>query len=301
MSQYKTLTVYLGSSGHARPVFKEAAKELGRLIAEHGKKLVYGGMDAGLMGIIAQTALENGAHVTGIIPQKLKDSERILGNLSETVLVQDLWERKRLMFQRADAIIALPGGFGTLDESLEVLYWGDLGLHNKPLVLINVEGYWDGLIAYLRTLPDFNPNFLIVADDAADALHKLDTWVGLPARPMPEHLPHFEDEISRSTDQPIIVDKASVENTYYLVCALGLKQLGKHARPIGILNENGAFDGLLAWFKTAAVETFITQKCLTLYDSAGGMEELDKCILAQKPIVIDLHKEKWGDTRPTNS
>lgn len=294
MSQYKTLTVYLGSSGHARPVFKEAAKELGRLMAGHGKKLVYGGMDAGLMGIIAQTALENGAHVTGIIPQKLKDSERILGNLSETVLVQDLWERKALMFGRADAIIALPGGFGTLDESLEVLYWGGLGLHNKPLVLINVEGYWDGLITYLRTLPDFNPNFLIVADDAADALHKLDNWVGLPPRPAPEHLPHFEDEISRATGQPIIVDKASVENSYYLACALGLKQLGKHTRAIGILNENGAFDGLLAWFKTAAQERFITQKCLTLYDSAAGSGALKTLLAQQKSVEIDLHNDKWG-------
>src|SRR5690606_31937137 len=108
---YNTLTVYLGSSGHARSVFKEAAAELGRLIAAHGKKLVYGGMDAGLMGILATAALDNGGHVTGIIPQKLKDSERILTNLSETVLVQDLWERKSLMFKRADAILALPGGF----------------------------------------------------------------------------------------------------------------------------------------------------------------------------------------------
>lgn len=296
MAHYQTLTVYLGSSGHARPAFKNAAHELGKLIAKSGKRLVYGGMDAGLMGIIAQTALANGAPVTGIIPQKLKDSERILTNLTETVLVQDLWERKRLLFQRADAVLALPGGFGTLDESLEVLYWGDLGLHNKPLVLINIEGYWDGLIAYLNTLPDFDPRFLISADSPADALQKLDEWRALPPVPKPEHLPHFEDEITRSTDQPIIIDTASVENTYYLVCALGLKQLAKHERPIGILNEKGAFDGLLAWLQKAATEHFITQKCLTLYDSASTRDELNRLLAAQKPVAIDLHKEKWGES-----
>jgi hypothetical protein len=300
MSNIKTLTVYLGSSGHARPVFKEAARALGRLIAQHGQNLVYGGMDAGLMGIIAQTALEHGGHVTGIIPQKLKDSERILTHLSETVLVQDLWERKRLMFQRADAIISLPGGFGTLDESLEVLYWGGLGHHNKPLVLVNIEGYWDGLIAYLKTLPDFRPEFLIVADTPAEALQKLAEWPGLPAPVAPDHYPHFEDEIIRSTDAPIIIDKASVENSYYLVCALGLKQLAKHERHIGILNENGQFDGLLRWFDTAARETFITQKCLKLYDTAPLRETLEHALAEQKSVSIDLHKEKWGESELTS-
>lgn len=295
MSQYKTLTVYLGSSGRARPVFKDAARALGELIAHHDKHLIYGGMDAGLMGIIARTALEHGASVTGIIPQKLKDSERILSNLTETVLVQDLWERKRRMFQRADAILALPGGFGTLDESLEVLYWGALGLHNKPLVLVNIEGYWDLIVAYLKTLPDFDARFLIVADTVEDALEKLDAWPRLPIPPVSEHFPHFEDEISRETDQPILIDKASVENTYYLVCALGLKQLAKHVRIIGILNGNGAFNDLLAWFKLAAVETFITPKCLGLYSAAESQKGLDALLSAQKSIEIDLHKEKWGE------
>lgn len=295
MSQYNTLTVYLGSSGHARPIFKEAAKDLGRLIAEHQKHLVYGGMDAGLMGIIASTALDHGGKVTGIIPQKLKDSERILGNLSETVLVQDLWERKRLMFTRADAILALPGGFGTLDESLEVLYWAGLGLHNKPLVLINTDGYWDLIAAYLRTLPDFKSEFLIVADNPREALEKLEMWPRPNAVPPPENLPHFEDEIGRHTHQAIIVDDASVENSYYLACALGLKQLAKHTRPIGILNDKGQFTPLLAWLQLAARETFITQKCLVLYSEASSREKLDALIAAQKSVEIDLHGEKWGD------
>jgi len=164
MQNIQHITVYLGSSGTARPVFREAAMQLGALIADSGKHLVYGGMDAGLMGLVAADALAHGGEVTGIIPTKIKDSERILKNLTETILVDELSERKALMFQKADAVLALPGGFGTLDESLEVLYWGNLGLHNKPLVLINIEGYWDGLITYLRALPDYDETFLIVVD-----------------------------------------------------------------------------------------------------------------------------------------
>lgn len=292
---YQTLTVYLGSSGHARDIFKNEAAKLGRLMAASDKTLVYGGMDAGLMGIIARTVLENGAAVIGIIPQKLKDSERILKNLSETVLVQDLWERKRLMFQRADAIIALPGGFGTLDEALEVLYWAALGLHNKPLVLVNTDGYWDLIIEFLHTLPDFKPEFLIVASDAETALQKLDSWPKPADVPDPDDLPHFESEISRETLEPIIVEEASVKNSYYLACALGLKQLAKHQRPIGIMNGQGQFTPLLQWFERAAVETFITQKCLTLYSTGNSLETLKAALHWQKAVEIDLHKDKWGD------
>ena len=152
MNNIKTLTVYLGSSGFASDIYKQSAIDLGRMIAERDYYLVYGGMDAGLMGLLAKTTLEHNGDVTGIVPQKLKDSERILGNLSETILVEDLWDRKKRMFKMADAVLALPGGFGTLDETLEVLYWGSLKLHNKPLVLININGYWDNLITYLLSL-----------------------------------------------------------------------------------------------------------------------------------------------------
>lgn len=295
MNSIKTLTVYLGSSGRARPVFKNAARSLGQLIARHGKNLVYGGMDAGLMGILAQEALDSGAHVTGIIPRKIKDSERILKGLSHTILVEELCDRKKEMFLMADAVLALPGGFGTLDESLEVLYWADLGLHTKPLLLINIEGYWDDLIPYLRGLPDFNEQFLIVVDTPEEALPALEKWISPPAVPLPRHFPHFEDEITRGTTMPLVIDTASIENTYFAVCALGLKQLGKHNRSIGFLNTDGRFDGLLAWFETAARETFITQKCLKLYDSAKDEQTLRSLLKQQEKVSIDLHAEKWGD------
>ena len=168
MQDIHTYTVYLGSSGYARDVFKQSAIEMGAALGQRGKALVYGGMDAGLMGLVAKAALDNGAQVTGIIPEKIRDSERILRGLSETIMVHDLWDRKKRMFQMADVVVSLPGGYGTLDESLELLYWGYLHLHNKPLVLVNIEGYWDGLIAYLKSLPDYDERFLIVVDSTED-------------------------------------------------------------------------------------------------------------------------------------
>ncbi len=294
MNSIQTLTVYLGSSGHARPVFKDAAKDLGRIIGEQGYKLVYGGMDAGLMGLLAVSALEAGAHVTGIIPRKLKDSERILTNLSDTVMVEDLWDRKKRMFQIADAIISLPGGFGTVDESLEVLYWADLGLHNKPLVLVNIEGYWNDMIAYLRTLPDFDEQFLIVVDTVEEVIPALKNYQALPDTEEPDHYPHFEDEIARETNEPILIDIPSVENSYYAICALGLKQLHKHKRAIGFLNQDGEFDGLLKWINTAAEETFITKHCLELFTVGTEEESLRNALKNQEYVEIDLHGAKWG-------
>lgn len=300
MHNIQTLTVYLGSSGHTRDIYRQAAIDLGREIAAAGKHLVYGGMDAGLMGLLAQNALKAGGQVTGIIPDKLKDSERILGGLSNEVHVENLAERKRLMFLRADAVISLPGGFGTLDESLEVLYWANLGSHNKPLVLVNADGYWDALVAYLKTLPDFNPDFLIVVDHVSDIFAALDGWQP-PSLPNdgPHALPHFEDEIEKDPDAPLIFDTPSIESSYFLITALGLKQLGKHIRPIGLLNTNGQYDALLDWFQTAHQERFITDKCLTLFDDAPKDAALHNLLSRQKAPDINLHTEKWGERRET--
>lgn len=295
MKNFQTLTVYLGSSGHCRDIFKDGATKMGQIIGQSGRNLVYGGMDTGLMGRVAMAAQAGGAHVTGIIPRKLKDSERILGGLSETIMVEDLWERKKRMFKRADAVITLPGGFGTVDEAVEVLYWGNLGLHNIPLVLVNIDGYWNDFIAYLHTLPDFDERFLIVVDTVEDVIPALESYEP-PPKPdkEPEHLPHFEDEIARDTKEPILIDVASVENTYYAICALGLKQLQKHKRALGFLNQNGEFDKLLQWIDTAAKETFITQHCLNLFDSGSNEAALRETLKQQEYVEIDLHNEKWG-------
>lgn len=295
MTTNKTLTVYLGSSGHARDIFQNSATQMGKLIGKHNMNLVYGGMDAGLMGRVAKAALEAGAHVTGIIPRKLKDSERILPNLSNTVMVEDLWDRKKRMFKQADAIITLPGGYGTADEALEVLYWGNLGLHNKPLVLVNIENYWDDLIAYLETLPDFDPRFLIIVETIEDVIPALEKYDPPPApKEEPTHFPHFEDEIARDTKEPILIDIASVENSYYAICALGLKQLHKHKRAIGFLNQDGEFDGLLKWINAAAKEKFITENCVKLFTVGTNESELREELRNQHYVEIDLHEAKWG-------
>jgi len=296
LNNIETLTVYLGSSGHARDIFQNAATEMGRIIGETGKRLVYGGMDAGLMGRVALAALDAGAHVTGIIPRKLKDSERILTNLSDTIMVEDLWDRKKRMFAMADAIVTLPGGFGTVDEAMEVLYWGNLGLHNTPLVLVNIDGYWNDMITYIKTLPDFDTRFLIVVNAPEDVIPALEKYSPPPApTTTAERFPHFEDEIARDTNEPILIDIASIENTYYAICAIGLKQLHKHKRAIGFLNEGGEFDGLLKWINAAAIERFITQHCLELFTVGTDENALREELRTQEYIEIDLHEAKWGE------
>lgn len=290
----KNLAVYLGSSGRCRDIFKNAAQELGRLIGQNNNTLVYGGMDAGLMGIVANNALSAGASVTGIIPKSLKDSERIHPNLSQTILVPDLWERKLKMFKRADAIIALAGGFGTIDEVLEVLYWADLESHSKPVILVNTDNYWDDFISYTKALPDLRADLFKIANTVEDVFDITRAW-NVPNQPkQSENFPHFEDMILQDTDEPLIFEEATVKDSYYLATALGLKQLGKHSRHIGLLNTSGQFDPLLRWIDHAQNEKFITDHCKDLFSVSdthkGLMAQLDD----QKTIKIDLHNDKWG-------
>ncbi len=294
MSNLNNFTVYLGSSGHCRPIFKESAKKMGDLIGTHGKALVYGGMDAGLMGIVANHALASGAHVTGIIPKKLKDSERIHPNLTETILVPDLWERKLKMFKRADAIIALAGGFGTIDEVLEALYWGSLGLHAKPVILVNTDNYWDEFIKFIKSCPDISKDHLVVANSPEDVFDKLAQWQAPQVSNLPDNYPHFEGEILSNNNTDIIIDKISIKNGYYLATALGLKQLDKHQKHIGLLNTNGQFDDFLKWIKRAQTEHFITAKCTKLFSVADDINELRQEMDKQKDIHINLNNEKWG-------
>ncbi len=294
MNKIQKLTVYLGSSGRCRPIFKTSAKKLGDLIGLHGKALIYGGMDAGLMGIIANHSLSAGAHVTGIIPKSLKDSERIHPNLCETILVPDLWERKLKMFKRADAIISLAGGFGTIDEVLEALYWADLGLHNKPVVIVNTDNYWDDFILFLKSLPDLASDYLIIADNVDDIFKKLDEWQAPNISIKSEQFPHFEEEILENTDEPLIIKQASVNDAYFLATALGLKQLGKHKRHIGLLNDKGQFDALLSWIASAQKEKFITDKCTKLYSVSDNLPDLLAKLDKQEEFDIDLHNDKWG-------
>ncbi|MAF98797.1 MAG: TIGR00730 family Rossman fold protein [Micavibrio sp.] len=297
MNDLNMLTVYLGSSGHCRDIFKDTARQFGALIAEKGKSLVYGGMDTGLMGILAKTAHENGADVTGIIPLKLKDSERILKGITKTILVEELCDRKKQMFKMADAVVTLPGGFGTADEALELLYWGSRKLHQKPVVFVNIDGYWDEFIDFINSTADFNPAYLIIVNSIDEVFPALENWQAPEIVPSDAlaRFPHFEDEICRNTSMPIIIDEATIENTYYAICALGLRQLGKHERSIGFLNKNKQFDKLESWIRHAAKERFITEKCLQLFAIEEDEDTLMRKSRAPVRIEIDLHNDKWGD------
>lgn len=143
--QIRGLCVYCGSSEGADPRYREAARELGAGLAARGIELIYGGGRNGLMGVAADAALAGGGRVTGIIPAHLEHREVAHRGLSDLVIVADMHQRKRVMAERADAFAALPGGVGTLDETIEILSWRQLGLHDKPVVVVDIAGYWSPL------------------------------------------------------------------------------------------------------------------------------------------------------------
>jgi uncharacterized protein (TIGR00730 family) len=141
--------VYCGSSPGANPVYAEATRKLAGALAGRGIRVVYGGASVGLMGTLADSVLEAGGEVVGVIPQALVEREIAHPRLSELHVVTSMHERKALMVELAEAFVALPGGIGTLEELIEVYTWNQLGLHDKPLGLLNVAGYFDGLAAFL--------------------------------------------------------------------------------------------------------------------------------------------------------
>jgi uncharacterized protein (TIGR00730 family) len=148
----RNICVYCGSSPGINPAYARAAGTLGRLMAERGVGLVYGGGGLGLMGELARTVLASGGRVIGIIPEFLSAKERMLRDATELIVVADMHDRKRLMFDRSDAFVALPGGIGTLEELVEQLTWAQLGRHNKPIVLLDIEGFWSPLVNLLAHL-----------------------------------------------------------------------------------------------------------------------------------------------------
>lgn len=141
--------VFCGSNPGASPAYREAARDVGRALAERGLGLVYGGSRSGTMGVIADAALDAGGKVFGVIPRALVDKEIAHTGLTELQIVETMHERKARMTELADGFVALPGGYGTLDEFFEVVTWAQLGLHRKPCALLNVGGFFDALIAYL--------------------------------------------------------------------------------------------------------------------------------------------------------
>lgn len=145
----RTLCVYCGSGNGRNPAYTEAARQLGHAMAAAGIGLVYGGGSLGLMGEVARAVLDNRGHVTGIIPEFLANRERMLTDVNDLVVTPDMHSRKMTMFARASGFVALPGGLGTLEELAEITTWAQLGQHRKPIILCNIEGYWDPLVTLL--------------------------------------------------------------------------------------------------------------------------------------------------------
>lgn len=144
----KAICVFAGSSLGVEPLFARIASELGRQLVARGYGLVYGGACIGLMGVVADAVLECGGHVTGVIPEFLGDKEVAHRQLSDLRIVSSMHQRKDMMAQMSDGFVALPGGFGTIEEFFEVLTWAQLGLHAKPCGLLNVGGYYDGVLRF---------------------------------------------------------------------------------------------------------------------------------------------------------
>lgn len=146
MATLSNVCVYCGSGTGVEPAYADSAIILGKALADAHIRLVYGGGSVGIMGILARTVLDHGGQVTGIIPKFLEDREQVFSDVSELIVTQDMHERKMLMFERSQAFVALPGGIGTLEETVEQLTWGQLGQHEKPVVLANIAGFWQPLI-----------------------------------------------------------------------------------------------------------------------------------------------------------
>ena len=179
MNQIKTVCVYCGSGPGTNPRFVEAALSFGKALADDGIRLVYGGGSVGLMGAVARSVLDHGGTVTGIIPEFLTSREHALKNVQELIVTPDMHERKRLMFEYSDAFVALPGGVGTLEELVEQLTWQQLGRHSKPILLANVDNFWQPVLALLAHMretefirPDLQVNVL-KAERVEDILPRL--------------------------------------------------------------------------------------------------------------------------------
>lgn len=172
-------TVFCGSSTGNKAAYVQQARALGKALAQHQIGVVYGGAKVGLMGAIADGALENGGEVIGVLPLFLADVELGHTGLSELLFVETMHERKAKMDELSDGIIALPGGYGTLEEFFEVLTWGQLGLHKKTIALFNVDGFYNPLLQMIETmveqgfLKEENKNMVIVSDNIEELLHRM--------------------------------------------------------------------------------------------------------------------------------
>jgi uncharacterized protein (TIGR00730 family) len=179
----KRITVFCGSSSGTEEIYTSQATLLGQTLAKRNIELVYGGANIGLMGTVANSVLNNGGKAIGVLPNFLRSKEIAHKQLTKLILVDSMHERKIKMNDLSDGVIALPGGFGTLDELFEMLTWAQLGLHKKPIAILNIGGYFDSLITFTQTmvekglLKEVNQQMLLVSDSIDDLLDKMENYV----------------------------------------------------------------------------------------------------------------------------
>lgn len=173
----KSITVFCGSNGGTDPIYREVAYKLGTTLALRGIRVIYGGASIGMMGAVADGALESGGQVVGVIPDFLLKKEIAHQAITELMLVKTMHDRKSRMNELCDGIIALPGGLGTLEELFEMLTWAQLGLHHKPIGILNIDQYFDPLLEFLDRmttrgfLKDAHRQMLLVSNDITHLLH----------------------------------------------------------------------------------------------------------------------------------
>jgi uncharacterized protein (TIGR00730 family) len=186
MNSLSSICVFCGANPGKRPIYVEAAVALGRELGRRGIDLVYGGGSVGLMGAVARAARDAGCRVTGIIPESLTTKELMGEKVGELIIVGSMHERKALMTQRSDAFIAIPGGFGTMDELFEAITWGQIGIHNKPIGLLNLDSYFDPLVQWIdhATQEGFiRPHHRDLIVVGTDPVHMIDQLVAYQAPP----------------------------------------------------------------------------------------------------------------------
>nr|WP_315238940.1 TIGR00730 family Rossman fold protein [uncultured Flavobacterium sp.] len=178
----KRITVFCGSSFGTEEIYKEQAALLGETLAKQNIELVYGGANVGLMGAVADAVLNNGGKAIRVLPNFLRSKEIAHLGLTELILVESMHERKTKMNDLCDGVIALPGGFGTLEELFEMITWAQLGLHKKPIAILNINGFYDYLIQLTEVmvskglLKEVNQQMLLVSDDIDDLLNKMNNY-----------------------------------------------------------------------------------------------------------------------------
>jgi uncharacterized protein (TIGR00730 family) len=162
--EFKSIAVFCGSKSGNNPLFEEHATKLGNLLAENKILLIYGGGNKGIMGAVANGVMNKNGQVIGIIPEALMGWEQHHEGISELIVVENMHIRKRMMYEKSDAAIILPGGFGTLDELFEMLTWNQLSIHNKPIYILNTGGFYDSLLTHIKNMVKENFLYLTMED-----------------------------------------------------------------------------------------------------------------------------------------